>query len=71
MTKHCVYEVYMGHIHAYSTATLGGVKYTLSGGGGTQLHRQYGPLGSVHHYVICDVTPDGSISQQVVRFYED
>jgi hypothetical protein len=71
MTKHEVDEVYLGHIHAYSTATYGGVNYTLSGGGGAGLHDRYGPLGNVHHYVICDVMADGTVKQQVVRFYKD
>jgi hypothetical protein len=70
MEKHKVSEVYLGHIHAYSTASHNGVRYTLSGGGGAGLHARFGPLGSVHHYVICDVAPDGSVKQQVVRFYE-
>jgi len=70
MTKHEVDAVYLGHIHAYSTAVLGGVQYTISGGGGAGLHDRFGPLGNVHHYVICDVAPDGTVKQQVVRFYE-
>jgi hypothetical protein len=70
MTKHEVAEVYLGHIHAYSTAKLGGVNYTISGGGGAGLHNRYGPMGNVHHYVICDVLPDGTVKQQVVRFYD-
>ena len=70
MEKHKVNEVYLGHIHAYSTASRNGVRYTLSGGGGAGLHARFGPLGSVHHYVICDVAPDGSVKQQVVRFFE-
>jgi 3',5'-cyclic AMP phosphodiesterase CpdA len=70
MTKHQVDEVYLGHIHAYSTATFGGINYTLSGGGGAGLHDRYGPLGNVHHYVICDVMADGTVKQQVVRFYK-
>jgi hypothetical protein len=70
MTKHDVAEVYLGHIHAYSTAKLAGVNYTLSGGGGAGLHNRYGPKGNVHHYIICDVLPDGTVNQQVVRFYD-
>lgn len=68
MAKHGVDEVFLGHIHAYSTATLGGVPYTITGGGGAGLHQNFGSMGNVHHYVICDVTPEGII-QQVVRFY--
>ncbi|MHC4708785.1 MAG: hypothetical protein ACYS8I_17105 [Planctomycetota bacterium] len=70
MTKHKVSEVYLGHIHAYSTAKYGGVDYTISGGGGAGLHDRYGPGGNIHHYVICDVTADGMVRQQVVRFYD-
>ncbi|MHC4186029.1 MAG: metallophosphoesterase family protein [Planctomycetota bacterium] len=70
MTKHKVSEVYLGHIHAYSTAKCGGVDYTISGGGGAGLHDRYGPGGNIHHYVICDVTADGMVRQQVVRFYD-
>jgi hypothetical protein len=69
MTKYRVSEVYLGHIHAYSTAEFGGVRYTVSGGGGASLHNRYGPLGNVHHYVICDVQANGTVRQQVVRFY--
>jgi len=70
MTKYKVDEVYLGHIHAYSTARYNGVNYTISGGGGAPLHYYYGPLGNIHHYVICDVMPDGTVKQQVVRFYK-
>jgi len=69
MTKHAVEHVFVGHIHAYSTATKDGVGYTISGGGGAGLHDRYGPEGNVHHYVICDVGPDGQLTQTVVRFY--
>jgi Icc-related predicted phosphoesterase len=68
MAKHRVDEVFLGHIHAYSTAILDGVSYTIAGGGGAELHKNFGPSGSVHHYIICDVTPEG-IVQQVVRFH--
>ncbi len=70
MTKHKVAEVYLGHIHAYSTAKHGDVNYIISGGGGAGLHDRFGPKGNVHHYIICDVSPDGIVKQQVVRFYD-
>jgi predicted phosphodiesterase len=66
MSKHQVDHVFVGHIHAYSTAHFQGVDYTVTGGGGAALHKQYGSKGSVHHYVIVDVTADG-IKQQLVQ----
>jgi hypothetical protein len=71
MSKHEVEHVFFGHIHAYSTAEFQGIDYTIAGGGGAGLHDRYGPSGNVHHYVICDVQSDGTIRQQVVRFYKE
>jgi Calcineurin-like phosphoesterase len=68
MTEHEVSHVFLGHIHAYSTATLDGVDYTISGGGGAGLHDRFGEDGNVHHYIIVDAEPDGTLKQQVVRF---
>jgi len=66
MTRHSVDHVFLGHIHAYSTATHKNIDYTVTGGAGAALHMQYGPKGSVHHYVIVDVEP-GEIKQQLVQ----
>ena len=66
MKKHQVDEVFMGHIHAYSTAERDGVRYTVTGGGGASLHKRYGPEGNANHYVVVDVKEDG-IRQKVVR----
>ncbi len=71
MTEHEAEHVFFGHIHAYSTARFEGVDYTIAGGGGAGLHDRYGPTGSVHHYVICDVQADGTLEQQVVRFHRE
>ncbi len=71
MASHQIAHVFFGHIHAYSTASARGVPYTITGGGGAGLHNRYGPQGNVHHYIICDVAPDGSLKQQVVRFFEE
>ena len=70
MTRFGVDHVFCGHIHAYSTARFGGVDYTITGGGGAGLHDRFGPLGSIYHYVLCDVEADGTLKQQVVRFYK-
>lgn len=69
MTKHDVDHVYLGHIHAYSTTTFGGVDYTVSGGGGASLKPHFGPQGQAYHYIICDVTRN-RVTRHVVRFYE-
>jgi predicted MPP superfamily phosphohydrolase len=71
MSKYNVEHVFFGHIHAYSTTTFNNVDYTISGGGGAGLHDRFGPQGKVHHYIICDVLSDGSLKQQVVRFYKE
>ncbi len=68
LSRHEVDHVFLGHLHAYSTETFGGVDYTVSGGGGAGLHDRFGPEGNVHHYIIVDAMPDGSMKQQVVRF---
>jgi len=65
--KHSVDHVFLGHIHAYSTANYGGVDYTVTGGGGASLHTQYGEMGSRHHYVVVDVLKD-KVEMTLVRF---
>jgi Icc-related predicted phosphoesterase len=66
MTKHKVDHVFSGHIHSYSTATYEGINYTVAGGGGAGLHKQYGEMGSVHNYVVVDVLPEG-VQMRLVR----
>ena len=70
MTKYKVDTVFLGHIHAYSTAKLEGVNYVISGGGGAGLHSRYGPMGNVHHYCVVHVK-GGSALHEVVRLAED
>lgn len=61
---------FFGHIHAYSTVRYKGIDYTITGGAGAELHKQYGRKGSEYHYVIVDVTQEG-IQQQLVQFHEE
>ena len=68
MGQHNVTEVFLGHIHAFSTATRNGVKYTISAGGGAKLHHRYGPKGNVYHYTIVDVRSDGTLEEWLVQF---
>ena len=70
MSRYKVDHVFAGHIHAYSTASYRDVEYTVTGGAGANLHTRYGPKGSVHHYVIVDVSPEG-IQQFLIRLYLD
>ncbi len=71
MTKYKVKYVFLGHIHGYSTATINGIPYTVSGGGGAELRGDsFGKEGNTFHYIICDAMPDGSIKQQIVKFYK-
>jgi hypothetical protein len=70
MSKYDVSHVFLGHIHAYSTASFEGVDYTVAGGGGAGLHDRFGPGGNIHHYIIIDAQPGGVLKQQLVRFTE-
>jgi hypothetical protein len=68
MARHAVDHVFLGHVHAYSTEEIQGVKYTVTGGGGAPLHRRYGPKGAQYHYVLCDAEPGAAAVQRVVSF---
>ncbi|MFC2167249.1 metallophosphoesterase family protein [Acidobacteriota bacterium] len=66
MSKHSVDHVFFGHIHAYSTATYDGVEYTITGGGGASLHKQFGKRGAINHYLVVDISPE-SIEMKVIQ----
>ena len=70
MTEHKVEQVFLGHIHAYSTAKYKGIDYAITGGGGASLHMRFGPKGSRHQYLICDVQPNGTVKQKSVQFQD-
>ena len=62
-----VARVYMGHIHAYGAATHKGVKYVLSGCGGSPLYPLppgY-PSRKMAHYISVKVGADGSLEETV------
>ena len=53
-----VSRVYMGHVHAFGVQDHGGVRYVLTGGGGSALF----PSGSTdifHHYLTVEITHSG------------
>ncbi len=66
LSKYQLTHAFFSHIHAYSTAEYQGVNYTVSGGGGSRLHRRFGEMGSVYHYVVVYVMGE-DVLQQVVR----
>ncbi len=53
-----VERVYMGHIHGLRFKDFAGVKYVISGGGGSPLYPG-GVHNNFHHYLTVEVTPDG------------
>jgi len=58
MSRSCVDRVYFGHIHAFGVQDLGGVRYVLTGGGGSPLF----PIGlqdRFHHYIVAEIGPKG------------
>lgn len=72
MKKYRVKYVFLGHIHGYSTDRIDETEYTVSGGGGAELRGEsFGKDGNMFHYIICDALPDGTITQKVVKFYEE
>lgn len=54
-------RVYLGHIHAYATAERDGVRYVLSGGGGSPLYPLPGDYPSRRraHYLLVRAGPEG------------
>jgi len=60
MSEKKVERVYMGHVHGFGVLERGGVKYVLTGGGGSPLYP--GPVKSrFHHYLTVDDGPNGLV----------
>jgi 3',5'-cyclic AMP phosphodiesterase CpdA len=58
MSRSKVDRVYFGHIHAFGVREEGGVRYVLTGGGGSPLY----PMGlqdRFHHYIVAEASPEG------------
>ncbi|MEQ1918452.1 MAG: metallophosphoesterase [Elusimicrobiota bacterium] len=53
-----VSRVYMGHVHAFGVQDHGGVRYVLTGGGGSALFPS-GNSDSFHHYMTVEITHAG------------
>lgn len=60
MSANKVARVYMGHIHGLGTLERGGVKYVLTGGGGSPLYP--GPVKKrLHHWLSVEAGPAGLV----------
>jgi len=60
MSANKVARVYMGHIHGLGVLERGGVKYVLTGGGGSPLFP--GPVKRrLHHWLSVEAGPDGLV----------
>ena len=64
MSRHRVSRVYMGHIHGLDTIDRDGVRYVLSGGGGSPLYP--GPVKRVLHHAL-EVEVDASGVREIVH----
>ncbi len=53
-----VSRVYMGHVHAFGVQDHGGVRYVLTGGGGSALFPS-GNRDRFHHFLTVEITPGG------------
>lgn len=58
MSRHHVDRVYTGHIHAFSVHDYEGVRYVLTGGGGSPLFPS-GIADRFFHYLTVSVSPNG------------
>ena len=58
VAKHRVKRVYMGHVHAFGVQDYLGVRYVLTGGGGSALFPS-GNTDRFHHFLTVDIGPHG------------
>ncbi|MBI3299269.1 MAG: metallophosphoesterase [Elusimicrobia bacterium] len=58
LSRRAVRRVYMGHIHAFGVQDYKGVRYVLTGGGGSPLF-PCGVSDRFHHYLVVTAGPDG------------
>ncbi|MDE2291029.1 MAG: metallophosphoesterase [Elusimicrobia bacterium] len=65
--RHRVARVYMGHIHAFGTATVDGVRYVLSGCGGSPHYPlpPWYPTRKKDHYIMVTAGPGHSVTETV------
>ncbi|MDE2290944.1 MAG: metallophosphoesterase [Elusimicrobia bacterium] len=58
LSRRRVERVYLGHIHAFGVQDFKGVRYVLTGGGGSPLF-PCGVEDRFHHYLVVEAGPDG------------
>lgn len=58
VARHRVSRVYMGHVHAFGVQDHLGVRYVLTGGGGSALFPS-GATDRFHHYLTVEIGPHG------------
>jgi len=68
--RHGVTEVFMAHIHGYASTVIGGVRYTLTAGGGAPLSRRLAAEGRAHHYVVIQAAPQ-EVRREVVYLRDE
>jgi hypothetical protein len=60
MSERGVSRVYVGHVHAFGVLDRGGVRYVLTGGGGSPLYP--GPVKDrFHHFLSVEAGPSGLV----------
>lgn len=69
MEKYKVDYVFCGHIHAYHTEEVNGVKYVITGGAGAPLYKFPG-MGAFHHAVKIKVSK-GEIKDELILLEEN
>lgn len=63
VSRRRVARVYLGHIHGFGVQDFGGVRYVLTGGGGSPLFPS-GVNDKFHHFIVADVV-DGAVRETV------
>lgn len=58
LSRRAVRRVYLGHIHAFGVQDFKGVRYVLTGGGGSPLF-PCGVTDKFHHYLVVSAGPEG------------
>jgi hypothetical protein len=69
MTQHKVERVYAGHLHGFGVAQYHGVRYVLTGGGGSPLYPWRPVEHRIYNFIWAEVDAQGRLNESV--FLED